>query len=484
MNTQATSQRLVQKLWRFCDVLRDDGLSYPDYVEQLTYLLFLKMAEEQGTLWLVVPAALKWSTLVSRRGRELHAQYGKILARLSLSTGMLGLIFKNAQNKIKDPAKLQKLVIDLINTESWSGMDIDIKGAAYEGLLDKTAQDMKSGAGQYFTPRPLVDAIVEVMQPQFGERICDPAVGTAGFLLSAHRFIIRHASNLTASQKMFLRLQAYRGVELVESVARLGAMNLLLHGIGPSGDDYGVLPIVVEDSLVHPPSETFDVVLTNPPFGKKSAISLQLESGDENNPRVVRPDFLVESNNKQLNFVQHVISVLKPGARAAVVVPDNVLFEAGAAERVRKYLLSECNLHTLLRLPTGIFYAQGVKANVIFFEKGCSNSREDLWIYDLRTHMKLSLRANPLKSDDLSDFVHCYSALDRKRRKATPGNSSRWRKFNRKDILQHEGSRLDIHWNETPSASKADPNDLAGEIIEDLHTALCEMQKVTKLLGR
>jgi type I restriction enzyme M protein len=483
MNSKHNSNRLVQKLWRFCDVLRDDGLSYPDYVEQLTYLLFLKMAEEKDAPYRLIPPGLNWSTLVSRRGQDLHTQYGKILTILSQSVGMLGLIFKHAQNKIKDPAKLQKLIIDLVDAESWSAMGVDIKGAAYEGLLDKTAQDIKSGAGQYFTPRPLIDAIVEVLQPQYGELICDPAAGTAGFLLSCHRFITRQNPKLTARNKMFLRIKAYRGTELVESVARLGAMNLFLHGIGPAENDSQELPISVEDSLALAPSCKFDLVLTNPPFGRKSAISLRLEESAAGKSSIVRPDFIVQSNNKQLNFLQHVISLLKEGGRAAVIIPDNVLFETGAAERIRRHILKELDLHTILRLPTGIFYAQGVKANVLFFDKSRPEMASDVWIYDLREGTKFSLRTNPMEAPHLAEFVRGYSYPDRGNREHTTRGSIRWKRFKRSELLQNKGCRLDIQWSDALSIRRPSSEALAKEIIHDLRAALSEMDVITKLLA-
>ncbi|MCW3101387.1 MAG: methylase [Chthonomonadaceae bacterium] len=491
------AQQVVQKLWKFCNVLRDDGLSYPDYVEQLTYLLFLKMADERskdtGASAAFVPDDLGWDSLLQRRGADQHAHYAYILSQLGKQSGMLGLIFRRAQNKIQDPAKLQKLIVDLVNKETWTDLDSDVKGDAYEGLLDKTSQDSKSGAGQYFTLRALVDAIVEVVRPLPGETICDPACGTGGFLLSACAFIRRTNPSLTPEQEKHLRLKAIRGVELVDSVARLGAMNLLLHGIGPLLDEADT-PITVEDSITNPPREQFDVVLTNPPFGKKSSMTVMSEDDalDFDGLATARPEFFVTTANKQLNFLQHVYAILKPGGRAAVVVPDNVLFERGAAEVVRRRLLEECDVHTLLRLPTGIFYAQGVKANVLFFDKltkeDCSR-RKNLWVFDLRSHVKYSLRTKPLKREDIEEFVICYSASDRDARKTTKTRDTvpdRWRCFTYEELLARDGLRLDIDWledGEADARSQVSPRELGAEIMEDLKLALAEIEAVTDSLS-
>jgi len=368
------SQQIVQKLWSYCNVLRDDGLSYGDYVEQLTCLLFLKMMHERTQEpWKQaspIPAGYDWPSLLEKDGDALEAHYRHVLESLGKRKGMLGIIFRKAQNKIQDPAKLRRLIADLIDREQWTTLDADVKGDAYEGLLEKNAQDIKGGAGQYFTPRPLIAAIVDVVQPKPGETICDPACGTGGFLLAVHDYVAHHNVNLDKDQKRHLKLEALHGVEIVDNVTRLCAMNLFLHGIGPSGDET-TRPVRTDDSLRADPGTRFDIVLTNPPFGKKSSVLVVNEEGDEERQAltVVRDDFWTSTTNKQLNFVQHVKTLLRINARAAVVVPDNVLFEGGAGETVRRKLLQECDVHTLLRLPTGIFYAQGVKANVLFFER-------------------------------------------------------------------------------------------------------------------
>jgi type I restriction enzyme M protein len=359
---------VVQRVWNYCNVLRDDGVSYGDYVEQLTYLLFLKMADEQTKPPFnkpsIIPKCLDWQSLLEKDGDALEKHYRNIIESLGKEKGMLGIIFRKSQNRIQDPAKLKRL-IELINAETWVGMDIDVKGEIYEGLLQKNAEDTKSGAGQYFTPRALIKAIVEVIKPEPGMTIYDPACGTGGFLLAAYDYI-SHNYNLDKEQKKFLKYNTLFGKDIVDNVARLCVMNLYLHGIG--GDES---PIEVGDSLVSEPKTNYDIILTNPPFGKKSSITIVNGEGKADKESLVyeRPDFWTATSNKQLNFLQHVKSLAKINGRVAIVVPDNVLFEGGAGETVRRKLLAECDLHTILRLPTGIFYAQGVKANVLFFDR-------------------------------------------------------------------------------------------------------------------
>lgn len=353
------SQQIVQKLWSYCNILRDDGLSYPDYVEQLTYLLFLKMAYERTEAsperTPIIPKGYDWQSLVSQEGKQLHAHYSKILKKLSAGKGMLGIIFRKAENKIRDPAKLRLLVVDLIDKRNWSALDADVKGDAYEGLLEKNAQDTKSGAGQYFTPRPLIQAVVECVRPQPGETMCDPACGTCGFLLAAYDYILKHNLRLTEAQKRHLKLKAIHGIELVDAVTRLGAMNLLLHGIGPI-DNESEPPIITADSLDEDQGDRYDIVLTNPPFGKKSSVTVVTKSGERERKTmsIVRDDFRVSSSNKQINFVQHVMTILKINGRAAVVVPDNVLFEGGAGETLRRQLLQEYDMKQISEVAADI----------------------------------------------------------------------------------------------------------------------------------
>ena len=487
------SQQIVQKLWNYCNVLRDDGLSYGDYVEQLTYLLFLKMAHEQTQApWRrasAIPAGYDWPSLMARDGDDLEAHYRHSLEELGKQPGMLGIIFRKALNKVQDPAKLRRLIVDLIDREQWSTLDSDVKGDAYEGLLEKNAQDTKSGAGQYFTPRALIEAIVAVMRPAPGETICDPACGTGGFLLAAHDYVVENNPHLDPDQARHLKLEALWGVDLVDGVVRLCAMNLLLHGIGPTSAE-GEPPVEKGDSLAADPGRRFQVVMTNPPFGKKSSVLVINEEGDQEREdlTVVRDDFWASTSNKQLNFVQHVRTLLTMHGRAAVVVPDNVLFEGGAGETVRRKLLHECDVHTLLRLPTGIFYAQGVKANVLFFDRRPASATPQttaLWIYDLRTNMHLTLKTNPLRRADLDEFVACYHPENRHQRRATwsaEHPDGRWRVFGLEELLQRDKVSLGVFWLKDESLEESahlpEPDAIAAEIVEDLRAALEEFEAV------
>ena len=469
------SSAIVQKLWNYCNVLRDDGVSYGDYVEQLTYLVFLKMADEQTkppfNKTSAIPKDYDWKSLMEKDGVELEVHYRAVLDKLGKEKGMIGVIFRKSQNRIQDPAKLKRL-LTLIGGETWLGMDIDVKGEIYEGLLQKNAEDVKSGAGQYFTPRGLIKAIVEVMKPQAGMTIFDPACGTGGFLLVAHDYIAKTNPKLDKDQKQFLQLKTVRGRDIVDSVARLCAMNLYLHGIG--GEES---PIEVGDALVSEPSEHYDMVLTNPPFGKKSSVTVTNGDGGSNKESLVyeRPDFWATTSNKQLNFLQHVRSLLKIHGSAAIVVPDNVLFEGGAGETVRRRLLQECNVHTLLRLPTGVFYAQGVKANVLFFDKKPAAKTpwtETLWIYDLRTNMHFTLKTNSLKYEDMQDFVACYNTSNKLERK----ESARFHAFPYDKLMERDKVNLDIFWLRDESLEDSDnlpdPDVIALEIAENLGDAL------------
>ena len=483
MSSEATT--IVQRLWNYCNVLRDDGVSYGDYVEQLTYLLFLKMADEQTKPPFnkpsIIPDEYAWPSLQSRDGGELENHYRLTLIELGKSKGMLGIIFRKSQNRIQDPAKLKRLIA-LIDEETWMGMDIDIKGEIYEGLLQKNAEDTKSGAGQYFTPRSLIKAMVEVMRPQSGVTICDPACGTGGFFLAAHDYIA-NKYDLDREQKSALRYNTFKGWEIVDNTARLCVMNLYLHGIG--GDESLV---VVNDSLISDPHERFDMVLTNPPFGKKSSVTIVNEEGKADRAALTyeRNDFWATTSNKQLNFIQHIATLLKINGRAAVVVPDNVLFEGGAGETVRRRLLQGFDVHTLLRLPTGIFYAQGVKANVLFFDKKPGREQawtEKVWIYDLRTNQHFTLKTNPMRYEDLGDFIHCYNPDNRHQREET----EHFHPFTYDEIMQRDKVSLDIFWLKDDSLEDTDnlpdPDVLAQEIIENLESALMQFNSIYEALG-
>jgi type I restriction enzyme M protein len=492
LSTQSST--IVQRVWNYCNVLRDDGISYGDYVEQLTYLLFLKMDYEGSTMLgrkSAIPAELNWSSLTSKDGTDLEAHYLKILKDLGAGSGLIPTIFRKAQNKIQDPAKLKRL-LTLIDGEVWVGLDIDTKGEIYEGLLEKNAQDTKSGAGQYFTPRPLIQAMVEVMHPEPGQTVCDPAAGTGGFLLATHDYIIKKYAPLDKGQLDHLNKKALHGWEIVDNTARLCVMNLYLHGIGANG---GSSPIHVDDSLAADPGRRFNMVLTNPPFGKKSSVTFVTEEGEvkRESTTIVRDDFWASTSNKQLNFVQHVKTLLEINGRAAVVVPDNVLFEGGAGETVRRKLLHECDVHTLLRLPTGIFYAQGVKANVLFFDRKPASETpwtKQLWIYDFRTNKDFTLKTNPLVRKDLDDFVSCYNPENRNKRKATWSETNpegRWRSFTYDELMARDKVNLDIFWlrdeSLEDSANLPSPDVLATEIVEDLRSALAQFEGIEEELG-
>jgi len=474
------SASIVQRVWNYCNVLRDDGVSYGDYVEQLTYLLFLKMADEQTkppfNKSSIIPSGLDWQSLLERDGAALDTHYRHVLDALGKEKGMLGVIFRKSQSRIQDPAKLKRL-IELINAETWMGMDIDVKGEIYEGLLQKNAEDIKGGAGQYFTPRPLIKAMVEVTQPQPGMTINDPACGTGGFIIAAHDHISTHYQ-LDIEQKRFLRFSTFSGKDIVDSVARLCVMNLYLHGIGGETS-----PIEVGDSLISDPGTRYDMVLTNPPFGKKSSITLTNNEGKADKEALTyeRQDFWATTSNKQLNFLQHVKTLLKINGKAAIVVPDNVLFEGGAGETVRRKILHECDVHTLLRLPTGVFYAQGVKANVLFFDRKPASEKpwtEKLWIYDLRTNMHFTLKTNPLKYENLQDFIKCFNPQNRFDRK---GNE-RFKAFAYNELIQRDKANLDIFWLKDESLEDAEnlppPEVLAREIAENLESALEQFNNI------
>lgn len=479
------SRRLVEKLWSYCDVLRDDGVGVIEYTEQLTYLLFLKMAHERATRKLrpqqIIPEQYSWQRLVDAQGDQLEIEYTKILVGLSREPGVIGTIFRKAQNRIQDPAKLRRLVVDLIGQENWSSTDTDIKGDAYEELLSKGASDKGSGAGQYFTPRALIRAIVDVIDPTIEDTVVDPACGTGGFLLVAGEHADDEAASMTPTQRDKLRDSFVTGYELVDGTARLAAMNLLLHGMGAADGDS---LIEVRDSLVADPRRRWSVVLSNPPFGKKSSLTVVGADGREarEDREIERTDFVATTSNKQLNFVQHIMTILDTNGRAAVVLPDNVLFEGGAGEVIRRKLLTDFDLHTMLRLPTGIFYAQGVKANVLFFDKKVARPgqpwTEKLWVYDLRTNKHFTLKQNPLRRADLDDFVASYKSGRRGQRV----EGERWKAFTYDEIVARDKANLDITWLRDESLEDLDnlpsPDVLAREIVEDLTAALAEFEAV------
>lgn len=483
------SSTLIQKIWNFCHTLRDDGVGYGDYLEQLTYLLFLKMAyeyaQEPYKRDTHIPKGYDWVSLRGKTGIPLEAHYLKILHKLGGSSGILGAIFFKAQNKIQDPAKLARLV-QMIDAENWLNVDADTKGDMYEGLLQKNAEDTKSGAGQYFTPRVLIDAIVTCIQPAPMRTIADPACGTGGFFLSAHKWLARPENKLNLRQQKFLRDETFHGNEIVPSTRRMCLMNLFLHDIGELD---GEPSVERADALISKPTKRYDYVLANPPFGKKSSMIFTNEEGDEDKDSLTyeRPDFWETTSNKQFNFLQHIVTMLKDSGQAAVVVPDNVLFEGGAGEKIRKKLLESCDVHTLLRLPTGIFYANGVKANVLFFDAKPKDKKihtQGVWIYDLRTNNRFTLKTKPLKHADLLDFVDRYKPGNRNERK----ESKRFKYVSYNEIITRDKANLDIFWLKDNSIENFDnlppPDVLQQQIIEHLEAALAFSRNVAVSLQR
>lgn len=475
------SNSIAQKIWSFCDTLRDDGVSYGDYVEQITYLLFLKMANEnQGEFNL--PKICNWEQLSLLEKGHLTERYEDILKKLGESGGMLTKIFIGAQNKIHDSSKLKKL-IKLIGEENWTSKETDIKGEIYEYLLQKNAEN--SGAGQYFTPRPVITAMVECIQPNITETISDPSCGTGGFFLGALEYLSK--IKLDPKEKKFVKFNMFHGWEIESSTARLCLMNLFLHGIG----DLRKTPdIEVVDSLKLLPKTKVDIVLANPPFGKSSSdIPTTDEKQAGKDGYFLRKDFWITTGNKQLAFLQHIVSMLKEDGRAAVVLPDNVLFEGGAGETIRKKLLEEVNLHTILRLPTGIFYAQGVKANVLFFDKKEKTKlpkTKEIWYYDYRTNINHTPKKNPLTSNDLKEFISCYKTKLRKETWSSKNENGRWRKFKYDEIIARDKTNLDISWIEDDNTvdldNLPDPDTLLGNIIVDIESALLSFKTMKENL--
>jgi type I restriction enzyme M protein len=482
---------IVSRVWSFANVLRDDGVGYGDYLEQITYLLFLKMADEltkppygkaihfprlkdvEGN---EVPDGdhCDWTTLSGKRGAELEAFYGQMLRSLATEPGMLGQIFVKSQNKIQDPAKLLK-VIRMIDEQEWSLLDADVKGEIYEGLLEKNAEDTKSGAGQYFTPRPLIRAMVECLRPEPMKTIVDPACGTGGFFLAAYDHIVK-THELDRREKKFLKNETFHGNEIVANTRRLCLMNMFLHNIGEIDGEPSISP---NDALISDDGSRYDYVLANPPFGKKSSMTITNEAGEQVRQDLTynRQDFWATTSNKQLNFLQHIRTLLKSNGKAAVVLPDNVLFEGGAGETVRKQLLESTDLHTILRLPTGIFYAHGVKANVLFFDNKPAAPEpwtKEVWIYDYRTNVHHTLKKRPLKLEDLQYFIDCYKPGNRNARQEDP--DAGWKKFTYAEIVARDKTNLDIFWLRDESLTDLEnlpePDVLAEEIIESLEAAL------------
>jgi type I restriction enzyme M protein len=460
---------IVNKLWGFCHTLRHDGVDYGDYIEQLTYLLFLKMAEERG---IDVPKKYNWNSLKEESGTDLTDHYQEVLRKLREEKGILGKIFTQAMPRINNPVNLKRL-INMIDEEDWSSMNVDVKGQAFEGLLDKSASEGKKGAGQYFTPRPLIHSMIRVMKPDPRSKsdftICDPSCGTGGFLVAAYEWLI-HESKGAIDRDAIKRIKnkTYYGQELVPRPARLAMMNLFLHGVTSE--------IKIADTIYEPfDGKKYDCILTNPPFGTKGA-----------NQAPEREDFTISTSNKQLNFVQHYLSSLKPGGRAAIVLPDNVLFEDKAGE-VFKIVMQDCNLHTILRLPRGTFtpYAQGVKANVIFLQKGLPT--ENVWIFDGRSNVEgITKKDRPLSDKHFEEFEKCYGADPNGQSKRKDlGEEGRFRKFHIKEVEKRD-YKLDINWLKDDSLEDADslpePQVLATEAITELEAVVDDLRDILALM--
>ena len=489
------THHLTQKVWNFATVLRDDGVSYGDYLEQITFLLFLKMADElerpPHNRRLPLPALkdedgreiyqaerCDWPTLSSKRGAALESFYLQVLRSLSTEPGLLGQIFVKSQNQIQDPAKLARLIA-LIDEQQWTMLGTDVKGDIYEGLLSKNAEDVKSGAGQYFTPRALIQAMVDCVRPEPGRTIHDPSCGTGGFFLAAYDFLVREHT-LSREQKRSLKEGTFSGNEIVPATRRMCLMNMYLHGIGEID---GESPVSGSDALIAEPATRVDYVLANPPFGKKSSMTFTNEAGEaiRDDLSYERQDFWTSTSNKQLNFLQHIRSCLKVTGRAAVVLPDNVLFEGGAGETVRRQLMQTTRLHTILRLPTGIFYANGVKANVLFFDNRPGRTEpwtDEVYFYDYRTNVHHTQKRSPVTRGDLDEFVACYAL-----RQNAPAlydeqtnPEGRWRAYSYDELLARDKVNLDLFWLRDQSLTDLDnlppPEVIAAEIIEELEAAL------------
>lgn len=458
---------LLKKVWDIANVLSSAGVGFTDYVTQLTYILFLKMDEEKEALGLnsTVPEGYKWKDLIQEQGKELVDKYEEILKELATQDGLIGTIFTKATNKIDQPIMLKK-VIDMVNSENWYMMDGDFKGAIYEGILEKNGQDRKSGAGQYFTPRALIQAIVEVVDPKISETVADPCCGTAGFLLAAYEHMRTQSKDI--EKQKFLKEHALHGADNTSLVVTLASMNLYLHDIGIKSS-----PIEYKDSLVDTTDRMYDVILTNPPFGTRPQGSVNVAAS--------RPEF-IETSDNQVNFLQHIMSIVRTGGRVGVVLPDSVLTGDGTTRKVREKLMKDFNLHTILRLPTGIFYANGVKTNVLFFDKG--EPTKDIWVYDYRTGIKHTQVQNPLKRSDLQDFVDCYCAghmEDRQQTWSEENPNGRWRRFSEEDVANADN--LDFKWLNLEESDDRTVSEILDEMQEEADGIAEAVARLKEMLG-
>ncbi len=458
---------LLKKVWDIANVLASAGVGFTDYVTQLTYILFLKMDEEKEELGLdsTVPDGCKWKDLVDLSGDDLVEKYEDILQELAEQDGLIGTIFTRATNKIDRPVMLAK-VIEMVDSENWYMMDGDFKGAIYEGILEKNGQDKKSGAGQYFTPRALIQAIVDVVDPKITEEVADPCCGTAGFLLAAYEHMRTQSKDM--EKQKFLKEHALHGADNTALVVTLASMNLYLHDIGIKSS-----PIEYKDSLIDTSDKMYDVILTNPPFGTRPQGSVDVSAN--------RPEF-IETSDNQVNFLQHIMSIVRTGGRVGVVLPDSVLTGDNATKKVRDKLLKDFNLHTILRLPTGIFYANGVKTNVLFFDKG--EPTKDIWVYDYRTGIKHTQVQNPLKRSDLQDFVDCYCAghmEDRQQTYSDEHPNGRWRCFSKEEVSKADN--LDFKWLNLEESDDRTVAEILDEMQEEADGIAEAVARLKEMLG-
>ena len=466
---QKSEATLVKKVWDIANVLAAAGVGFTDYITQLTYILFLKMDAEKEELGLVssIPEGYKWKDIAELNGDDLIDKYEDVLKELSKDDGLIGTIFTKASNKINSPVHLAK-VLQMVGNENWYMMEGDFKGAIYESILEKNGQDKKSGAGQYFTPRSLIKAMVEVTDPKITETVADPACGTGGFLLAAYEHMKPQSREI--AKQNFLKNNALFGADNTALVVTLASMNLYLHDIGTEKS-----PIICQDSLLDTSEKMFDVILANPPFGTRPQGSVAVDSA--------RPEFIKTSDN-QVNFLQHIMSIVKTGGRVAVVLPDNVLTDGNATAKVREKLLADFNLHTILRLPTGIFYAGGVKTNVLFFEKG--SKTKDIWVYDYRTGVKHTMATKPMTRADLDDFVNCYCSghlEDRKETYSEKNPNGRWRKYSEEEVYSRDQLKLDFKWMDLTERDDRTINELLDE-MQDKAAAICDaVSKLQELRG-
>jgi type I restriction enzyme M protein len=467
MANQKSESALLNKVWNIANVLAAAGVGFTDYITQLTYILFLKMDDEKEKLGLgsSIPDGYKWKDLTELSGQDLVDKYEEILKELSDTDGLIGTIFTKATNKIDRPAMLAK-VIEMVSEENWYMMEGDFKGAIYESILEKNGQDKKSGAGQYFTPRSLISAIVDVVDPKITETVADPCCGTGGFLLAAYEHMKTQSKDI--ERQKFLKNDALSGADNTSLVVTLASMNLYLHDIGINKS-----PIAYKDSLIDTSDKVYDVIMTNPPFGTRPQGSVEVSAN--------RPEFIKTSDN-QVNFLQHIMSIVRTGGRVGVVLPDSVLTDTGSTEKVREKLTKDFNLHTILRLPTGIFYANGVKTNVLFFEKG--EPTKDIWVYDYRTGIKHTMATKPMTRAHLQEFVDCYCSghmEDRRQTYSEENPNGRWRCFTEEEVKKADN--LDFKWLDLEEKDERTISEVLDDMQDESDGIAAAVASLKELLG-